>query len=368
MEPRILEDASFTPYDSSHTHSAPEKEQALTGSYQVKHHVDNLSLLHQNEKQPNCALDNDTSLSTRAVKTATECKCNALLNSTHFTSDASLKFTETYQGQFDRLDSKKLLRSQSTTKQNTEDKASYWIDSGKLHLTADGTGHYQELAKKHMNIDASKGKGNSDGSVFTVNEGDINPENLRFGIGKEAFEALIIPEYDKISSHHFNDFKADDHCLAIHSKSTRAVKAWNLRLMNKHEAVNDTFNGQPILATFCHMGGLAQIFSRKIDQQVLTFGVTGYLYSDQAINEGLFGFLLYDRNTQSLWNPFALKSVGGDLVNQTISPLSETDDDLETFVLTWQQLQENYPNAMVLLPNQTVKDTERSQFSTQPSQ
>jgi hypothetical protein len=81
------------------------------------------------------------------------------------------------------------------------------------------------------------------------------------------------------------------------------TKAYPINILNWHEIVNDHFNQQPVVITFCPLCGSGMAFSALINDKAHSFGVSGLLYSS--------GVLLYDRQTQSLWSQLMARAISG---------------------------------------------------------
>lgn len=61
------------------------------------------------------------------------------------------------------------------------------------------------------------------------------------------------------------------------------------------------------------MADLDAIYKRDYGGEVLTFGISDYTYFETGIWDGLDAFILWDRDTESLWWPLIEKSVSGPL-------------------------------------------------------
>jgi hypothetical protein len=91
------------------------------------------------------------------------------------------------------------------------------------------------------------------------------------------------------------------------------ARAYPVSILNHHELVNDTVGGQPILVSFCPLCGTGLVFDRRVDDRVLTFGVSGLLY--------LSDLLMYDRDTESLWSQVKAAAVTGPLLGSRLDVL-----------------------------------------------
>jgi Protein of unknown function (DUF3179) len=80
---------------------------------------------------------------------------------------------------------------------------------------------------------------------------------------------------------------------------------------------------------------LAAVYSREIDGKVLTLAPSGWTYNRT--------FVLYDRETNSLWYPFEKGLVGiqGKYFNRRLPEVPSSDT-------SWKDWQEKHPNAKIL--------------------
>jgi hypothetical protein len=78
------------------------------------------------------------------------------------------------------------------------------------------------------------------------------------------------------------------------------------------------------------------VYSRKIDDRVLTFGVSGLLYKSNV--------LMYDRQTESLWSQVKREAVAGPLTGTELEVLPST-------LTTWEKWKKRYPDTEVLSKN-----------------
>ena len=93
---------------------------------------------------------------------------------------------------------------------------------------------------------------------------------------------------------------------------------------------------------------MGAIYDRQYGDEVLTFALSGYTYYDDNVWDGLDGFVLWDRETESLWWPLIGKAVSGPLKNvQLLEKDKKYWDDVN-----WKYIKENYPNAQVLKSGQ----------------
>ena len=94
-----------------------------------------------------------------------------------------------------------------------------------------------------------------------------------------------------------------DHNPVLGMNYKGVTKAYPINILNWHEIVNDLFNEEPVVITFCPLCGSGMAFSALINGKAHTFGVSGLLYNSDV--------LLFDRQTQSLWSQLMTKSISG---------------------------------------------------------
>ncbi len=113
-------------------------------------------------------------------------------------------------------------------------------------------------------------------------------------------------------------------------------KFYPLRILNWHEIVNDVVGGLPVAVTFCPLCGSAITFSRVVDNDTLTFGVSGRLFESNL--------LMFDDQTESLWLQASGRCVVGDHLGKRLQHIN-------TNLLTFEELLTMYPAASVLSMN-----------------
>jgi hypothetical protein len=87
------------------------------------------------------------------------------------------------------------------------------------------------------------------------------------------------------------------------------ARAYPLRIMGWHEMFNDVIGGVPVALAYCTLCGAGILFDTQVvgRDEPFIFGSSGFLYRSNK--------LMYDRQTDSLWNQFTGKPVVGPLVD-----------------------------------------------------
>lgn len=136
---------------------------------------------------------------------------------------------------------------------------------------------------------------------FFLENPQIPPsEIISGGPPRDGIPAILDPEF--VSPSQADAFmEEDDIVLSVtHEGVTRA---YPFRILNWHEVVNDQIGDFKFAATYCPLCGTAMVFERMVNGREMTFGVSGLLYRDNV--------LMYDHQTESLWNQLALQAQTG---------------------------------------------------------
>ncbi len=180
---------------------------------------------------------------------------------------------------------------------------------------------------------------------FVINNLELKPEQFHYGMGRERFPALLEPKFETTSKADIN-WSDNDRFLVAHKGND--IKAYSIKDLTRHEVVNDVIDGVPIFAAYCILADLGAVYKRTYADKVFTFAVSGYTYYDPKVWDGLDGFILWDRETESLWWPLIDIAVSGDLKGVKLQKL----EDSYWQDTTWKVIKEKYPNAEILIPEQ----------------
>jgi len=212
-------------------------------------------------------------------------------------------------------------------------------------------------AKKERPVSLEKGKffevdgkkmlfgGDDSTQHFDISGYELKDEQFHYGIGREKFPALLQPDF--ISVQAADSIWADSTRFLL-AYSSNEAKAYSVKDLTRHEVVNDVLNGQPIMAVYCILADLGAIYERKYGDKELTFGLSGYTYYDKDVWNSLDGFVLWDRETESLWWPLIGRAVSGPLKGVKLLEMDKAywEDT------NWKKIKELYPNAKILKSGQ----------------
>ncbi len=112
-----------------------------------------------------------------------------------------------------------------------------------------------------------------------------------------------------------------------------AVRIYPLQILIWHEIVNDTVGGDPVVVTFCPLCNTAIAFDRRVGARTLTFGTSGLLRNSDLV--------MWDRQTESLWQQASGDAIIGELAGEQLTFLSVS-------IVSWRDAAQQFPNAQVL--------------------
>ena len=184
---------------------------------------------------------------------------------------------------------------------------------------------------------------------FDITQWELSECQLRFGIGREAFKALIKPVFVSIGKE--DQYYDDKDRFILIETETEGVKAYSINLLTIHEVVNDVVDGNPVAVAYCILADLGAVYTRIYHGREFTFALSGYTYHDDEVWGGLDAFVFWDRETESLWWPLIDKAVSG-LMQKKNTQLEKYNGEWRE--VTWKDIKENYSTAQVLARGQIM--------------
>ena len=117
------------------------------------------------------------------------------------------------------------------------------------------------------------------------------------------------------------------------------ARAYPIRILDRHENVNDVLGGTPIAVSYCPLCRSALVFDRRIGGSVREFGISGFVWNSNL--------LLYDRQTygweESLWSQVQMRAVTGPAARKGLRMKL-----LPAELTTWAKWAQNHPNTTML--------------------
>ena len=147
--------------------------------------------------------------------------------------------------------------------------------------------------------------------IISVPSGERKPDGPRheYMMTFSAFPPLV--RFEVVSAKEVGSRIADDE-FVLGAEVDGVPRAYPLNMLGKpgSEVVNDSLGGQPIVATFCGLCETPLVFSRQVDDRILTFHVSGL-----AIDSSM---LIEDVETRSGWIQIEGRAVEGPLQGKTL--------------------------------------------------
>ncbi|HUF86936.1 MAG TPA: DUF3179 domain-containing protein [Thermohalobaculum sp.] len=171
---------------------------------------------------------------------------------------------------------------------------------------------------------------NTDFSRITVDPAEI----LSGGPPRDGIPAITGPEMLLAAQEHRLDPR--EPVMVYEPPDTASgepARAYPVRYLMWHEIVNDEVAGVPVAVTFCPLCNSGLVFDRRVDGEVLEFGVSGMLRHSDMI--------MYDRQTESWWQQFTGEAIVGELVGVALTPLP-------ALLESWQSFRARHQEGMVM--------------------
>ncbi|WP_299619478.1 DUF3179 domain-containing protein [uncultured Tateyamaria sp.] len=172
----------------------------------------------------------------------------------------------------------------------------------------------------------------------------IQPEQMRIrleeitwgGVVKDGIPSLDNP--DLIAAADAEYMRGDDLVFGVSINGDS--RAYPLRIMGWHEMFNEVIGGVPLALAYCTLCGSGILFETQVPGRAkpLVFGSSGFLYRSNK--------LMFDRETNSLWNQYTGKPVVGPLVGSGIALQQRP-----VVITTWDNWQASNPDTKVLSVN-----------------
>ncbi len=153
------------------------------------------------------------------------------------------------------------------------------------------------------------------------------------GVVKDGIPALTNP---KLIDPKEADYLTPDE-LVFGVSINGDTRAYPLRHLDWHEMFNDVIGGKPVSLAYCTLCGSGILFETTVKgrQEPFVFGSSGFLYRSNK--------LMYDKETNSLWNQFTGRPVVGTLTDSGIELKI-----LPVVITRWDKWFKSHPDTKVL--------------------
>ena len=111
------------------------------------------------------------------------------------------------------------------------------------------------------------------------------------------------------------------------------ARAYPLQILTWHEIVNDDIGDVSVAVTFCPLCNSAIAFHRRLDGELLEFGISGNLRNSDLI--------MYDRQSHTWWQQFTGEGIVGKYAGRTL-------EHLPASIVSFADFAEAYPQGKVL--------------------
>jgi len=128
------------------------------------------------------------------------------------------------------------------------------------------------------------------------------------------------------------------------------ARAYPVHLLEFHQVVNDRVAGVPVAVTLDPLAGTPRVYRRRVGDRILTFGVSGLIHNSS--------FLMFDRETETLWLHFTGRGIDGPLAGKRLERMRVRQEPFGRWL-------ERAPQTLVLeRPEPKKIDYRYSPFST----
>ena len=128
----------------------------------------------------------------------------------------------------------------------------------------------------------------------------VSLAEIRSVIPRDAIPAIDEPRF--LGLEEASEWLAPEAPVIAFERNGEA-RAYPLEILTWHEIVNDVVGGEPVIVTYCPLCNSAIAFSRLVDGEERTFGVSGTLRRSDLI--------MYDRETETLWQQLTGEAIVG---------------------------------------------------------
>lgn len=165
----------------------------------------------------------------------------------------------------------------------------------------------------------------TDFSRSTVPFGEI----LSGGVPKDGIPSVDEPQFHPVSAE--ATLEGPEPVVAL--ELSGEARAYPIRYLIWHEIVNDVVAGLPVAVTYCPLCNSALVFESRLDNQDLTFGVSGNLRNSDLI--------MYDRQSETWWQQFGGEGIVGEHAGRVLTAIPVR---LES----WESFRERNPDGLVM--------------------
>lgn len=166
----------------------------------------------------------------------------------------------------------------------------------------------------------------------------VDLETIRSGgPGKDGIPAVHNPTFLKVG----DERRLEDRepVLTVELRGERP-RAYPIRYFMVHEIVNDRIGDRSVAVTFCPLCNSGIVFDRRIENKILSFGVSGNLRNSDMV--------MYDLQTESWWQQAVGQGIVGRMAGKQLT-------QLPSWMESWADYKTRNPEGLVLnAPNPSI--------------
>ncbi len=158
----------------------------------------------------------------------------------------------------------------------------------------------------------------------------IDYSELEVNVPRDGIAPIDAPEFVSIAQ---AERWLDDREPVVRMEIDGEARAYPLQILTWHEIVNDRIGEVPVTVTFCPLCYSAIAFDRRVDGEILDFGVSGMLRHSDLV--------MYDRQTHSLWQQLTGTGIVGTHMDTRLTKVPAQ-------IISFRQFRDAHPNSRVL--------------------
>ena len=145
-------------------------------------------------------------------------------------------------------------------------------------------------------------------------------EILAGGPSRDGIESVDEPEFVAVEEARWVAVRNPVLGVAVGEEA----HVYPVHLLEPHQIVNDEVGGVTVVVTYDPLAAVPRAYRREVDGRTLTFGVSGLVYNSN--------FLLYDRETESLWLQFTGEAIAGPAAGKKLARVPIRQELLGTWL------------------------------------
>jgi hypothetical protein len=140
------------------------------------------------------------------------------------------------------------------------------------------------------------------------------------GPPRDGIESVDEPEFVSVEEAHWVVERNPVLGVAVGEEA----HVYPVHLIEPHQIVNDVIGDVPVVVTYDPLVAVPRAHRREVEGKTLSFGVSGLIHSSN--------FLLYDRETESLWLQFTGQAIAGPMAGKKLEKMPIRQELLGTWL------------------------------------